>query len=142
MTSVIVEDAAALQYGIAAYAEYRFGFGRHLETGAKLDYKFGILTWNHTSHSFGLIAVADYKILPERKINPYIGIGAGPVLGFNNATYSGTYQPLLLACCYPRAGVELYKRLRISMELDIAFNKGFIEEAIYMPVCLNFGWIF
>jgi hypothetical protein len=142
LSCVIVDDAAMQIWGVAAFAEYRFCISKHFEAGAKFDYKFGMMTWDRTTNSYGLIGVADFKILPGKKVNPFIGIGLGGGIGFHNDTSDGKYYPEAFACGYPRMGLEIAKHLRLSLEMDFSYYKGQFPGRRYSPICFNVGWVF
>ena len=142
ISCVYVDDAPMQKYGIAAYAEYRFCFSRHFEAGAKFDYKFAMMTWDRTSHSYGLVGVADYMILPGGSVNPFIGLGLGGGVGVHNDTGDGKYYPEMFACGYPRIGIEIVKHLRLSMEMDLSHYGGQFPGRRYSPICFNLGWVF
>lgn len=132
--------------GLATFFEWRRTNGRHWDYGVRADTKFALATWYHFKGSvtyLGLLAVTDFNMLPGKKVNPYIGIAAGPALGLFNVGYSTAY--FVVSAC-PRVGVELFNHLRVSIEADISITSlvGHQMESggLYSPCCLNIGWTF
>ena len=157
----IVDDGILFTYKWDAYFEWRYQFGKHFDTGIKLDYKTAPISVydytymsNGTNHTVALEAFADYSFLPGKKVNPFIGIGIGPALIINNWTsreFFGEKQeggkdsklpPLKTYSKYalvvtPRIGVELFRHFRISASVDTS-----TDTDIRWPVCFNVGWVF
>ena len=158
-----VDDGIGFKSKYDAYLEWRYDFGKHVDVGAKLDYKacpisayefvIGLLTTGN-QHCVSLLVTSDFNFLPGKKINPYIGIGMGPALIVNNWTtreqvtserpgfdysvippvHASTKFALVVS---PRLGVELFRHLRISASVDASFDSD-----IRWPVCFNLGWAF
>lgn len=140
---VIADDVPSHKYGIAAFLEYRFCLSPHFEAGAKFDYKFAMMDYERTSHSYGLVGVADFMILPGKSVNPFIGLGLGGGVGVHNDTRDGKYTPELYACGYPRIGMEIANHLRLSLEMDMSYySNTYFPGRRYSPICFNIGWVF
>lgn len=154
-----VDDGIQFPFKIDAYAEWRYDFGKHVDLGAKLDYKIcparvydfmSGVSYDGTQHYGALLALADYNFLPGNKVNPFIGIGLGPAMIIDNEKRSqiayeregqyvaplGTYPPDFMFVATPRIGIELFNHLRLSTSVDMS-----LEDTSW-PVCLNVGWVF
>lgn len=139
-----VSDAVNYKYQMAAYAEYRLPLGKYFDAGVKLDYKAGpsepAPKDMSVTHFIGLIGVADFNLFAGKAVNPYIGLGIGPAVGFSYMSelgQNGHYGPRLLFCAVPRIGVELFNHLRVSVEADIV-----PLAPVFNPICFNIGWAF
>ena len=134
----IVEDGVRMPYEGDAYIEWRYDFGNHFDVGAKLDYKYypvdlfygNAVRYYGDQHYGALLALADFKFLPGKKVNPFIGVGAGAgfILDvwksqkverpeYHDAAKDmplGAKDPTILFVAAPRIGVELFSHLRLS----------------------------
>ena len=142
---VVADGTANKTYKLGAYAEYRIPLGAYVDFGGRFDYKGGpltntYLTDNAFAHSFDLLAIADFNLLPGKTVNPFIGLGLGTGLGAHNETldhlWSGSF--LFFACA--RAGVELFNHFRISADLSIPYPVA--QTHLYTTFNLNLGWTF
>ena len=159
-----VDDGINCPYRLDAFFEYRYDFGKHIDVGAKLDYKVSpascddrgdgvIVGYKGYFHVVGLYAVSDINFNPGGVINPFIGLGLGPALDIDNMT-SVTVQSLtpepakapewakprtycnVFPALTARAGVEIMRHLRIAFSVD-AYLEGFES-----PACISVGWTF
>ena len=156
----ISDDGVRMPYEGDAYIEWRYDFGNHFDVGAKLDYKYcpittgegkNQITYSGDQHYGALLALADFKFLPGKKVNPFIGVGAGA--GFildvwqkvdNPQNYDssklmplGAKDPSFFFVAVPRIGVELFYHLRLSASVDLS-GAGNSRA----PICFNIGWTF
>lgn len=156
----IVEDGIRMPYEGDAYFEWRYDFGNHFDVGAKLDYKYcpvnlfdgSAVSYYGDQHYGALLALADFNILPGKKVNPFIGVGAGA--GFILDVWKsqkverpeahdaakdmplGAKDPSFMFVAAPRIGVELFSHLRLSASVDIS------NSDTRWPICFNVGWTF
>ena len=147
------DDALNKKFEVLTYFEWRHEAGKHFDYGARLDYKIGESTgmskvnksgdgayknYQGVTHFIGALAVAEYRILPDRKVNPYIGIGAGPALEVNVLKESDPRTEFLVTTS-PWIGLELFQHIRISAGLNFPVTNLHGE---YMPVWFCLGWTF
>ena len=157
----VVEDGKRMPYEGDAYFEWRYDFGNHLDIGAKLDYKYcpvsvydmGAVEYFGDQHYGALLALVDFNFLPGRKINPFIGIGAGGGLTLDvwksqkvvdqeiydaaKTMSLGAKDPSFLFVASPRIGVELFNHLRLAASVDMSSATD-----TRWPICFNIGWTF
>ena len=155
-----VEDKIQMPFEGDAYFEWRYDFGNHFDVGAKLDYKYcpvdlfdgNAVRYYGDQHYGALLALADFKFLPGKKVNPFIGVGAGAgfILDvwksqkverpeYHDAAKDmllGAKDPTILFVAAPRIGVELFSHLRLSASVDMS------PADTRWPVCFNIGWTF
>lgn len=154
-----VDGGIQFPFKIDAYAEWRYYFGKHVDVGAKLDYKIcpmsvydymSGVSYDGTQHYGALLVLADYIFRPGKKVRPFIGIGAGPAMLIDNWKRSqveqeregqyvaplGVYDPEYMLVVSPRFGLELFYHLRLSMSVDASLADT------RWPVCFNVGWTF
>jgi len=134
---------------VGFFGEYRVDLGPFVDMGLQLSTTFGKGSLDYTGHSSSYspdmwywqgapLVVTDVNLLPYTGFNPYLGIGIGPGFGFekNNGTSSGEWtQALVLS---PRAGVELFDCLRMSVQYQWYLN----DSAKYSHVAFGISWAF
>ena len=161
-----VDDGSQFSHKYDVYFEGRYNLrsnslGRNLDVGAKIDYKVcpessfdGYATsFKGILHCASILALADFNFSSGKTVNPFIGIGAGPVLAVSHWTSKernphvpvipgeydfplGSYTRFAFVVS-PRIGVELFQHLRLSLSVD-----GSLSADVRMPVCLSVGWAF
>lgn len=151
-----VEDSYQYSYKAGGYFEWRHDLGKHLDVGAKLDYKFcpasfydryGGYNYKGDLHYGALLAVADFNFQPLEKASFFFGLGLGPGMILENWTSyqevspregwkpeQGLGSPSFQLVVTPRVGMELFNHLRLSASVDV-----FVER---WPVSFNIGWTF
>ena len=130
---------------VGFFGEYRVYLGPYVDMGLQLSTTFGkgksvwddIVSPSRYWQGAPLV-MADINLLPYSGFNPYIGIGIGPGFGFEK--YQGSEhgewtQSLVIS---PRAGVELFERLRLSVQYQWYLNEG----AKYSNVAFGLSWSF
>ena len=114
------------------FGEYRVKVNPVVDMGLQLSTTFGkgsLLYANQVENSYGddmwfwqgaPLVVTDFNLFPYSGFNPYFGLGIGPGFGYgknivkeDRSREEGNWtQALVLS---PRAGVELFECLRISV---------------------------
>ena len=71
------------------------------------------------------LVVMDFNLLPYSGFNPYIGLGIGPGFGFEKDTINkeGNWTHALVLS--PRAGIELFEHLRMSVQYQWYLNGSY-----------------
>ena len=84
------------------------------------------------------LVVTDINLMPYSGFNPYVGIGIGPGFGYerDKGERHGTWTQALVIS--PRAGVELFERLRMFIQLQGYLSGG----STYSHVSFGLGWSF
>ncbi len=130
---------------ISLYAEWRHNYNRFISLGTKVDYSVGpVYIFDREdsafAHYLGASGVATFHLIPNKYITPFICLGAGPAFGVE------TYQSA--GCCFMaqanlRAGLELFRHLRISVSGTISYDIVHPSfPGIYMPASFSIGWSF
>ncbi len=132
-------------YKFGVYGEYRWALGEHFDAGARLDAKVGPIgpssfTDNALAVSGDLLAVADFNLLPGKTVNPFIGLGLGPGFGMHNDTLDHLWSGQFLFYAEARAGIELFRHLRLSVSYSLPAWWSYGE--IYTTLNANIGWQF
>ena len=109
---------------VGFFGEYRLYLGPSVDVGLQLSTTFG----KGTAYPFddvyanarywqaAPLVVTDINLLPYSGFNPYVGIGIGPGFGYEryqSADHGIWIQSLVIS---PRAGIELFERLRMSVQ--------------------------
>ena len=89
---VSVDDGQTVPYKCSTYLEWRYDFGKHIDVGARLDYKtfptscydMSAVVYKGTQHDVSFLAFADFNFKPGQRINPFIGFGIGPGVLINH----------------------------------------------------------
>ena len=140
---IIKEDCPNSDIMFAAYMEYRRELGRHFDIGIRSAYKNGPYNTpeyssNGYASSINLFAVTDFNILPDKAVNPFLGIVAGPTFSLNAYDISDKPSFIWGVGAGPRIGVRIKNHLTISTDTYICV---FGNSDIY-PLFLNIGWTF
>lgn len=134
---------------VGFFGEYRVALGPVVDMGLQLSTTFGkgSLTYDPVN-PYGddmwywqgaPLVVTDINLLPYSGFNPYVGIGIGPGFGFEKNTVrdgqSNWTQALVIS---PRAGVELFERLRLSVQYQWYLNDSYK----FSHVGFGLSWVF
>lgn len=133
---------------VGFFGEYRVDLGPFVDMGLQLSTTFGkgSLTYDlHNPYGDDMwywqgapLVVTDVNLLPYSGFNPYVGIGIGPGFGYEkNSVAGGSHwtQALVLS---PRAGVELFERLRMSIQYQWYLN----SNGRFSNVAFGLSWCF
>ncbi|MBQ9192999.1 MAG: hypothetical protein IJ156_04700 [Bacteroidales bacterium] len=133
---------------VGFFGEYRVDLGPFVDMGVQLSTTFGkgSLSQDITSPDMWYwqgapLVVTDINLLPYSGFNPYAGIGIGPGFGYEKNTFAGTSgwtQALVLS---PRAGIELFERLRMSVQYQwyMGGSGRFSNVAFGLSWCFGTG---
>ena len=134
---------------VGFFGEYRVYLGPNIDMGAQFSTTFGRgyfvdNTIDGTIYSKGFfwqgapLVVTDINLMPYSGFNPYVGIGIGPGFGYerDKGEHHGTWTQALVIS--PRAGVELFERLRMFIQLQGYLSGG----STYSHVSFGLGWSF
>ena len=106
------------------FGEYRVKVNPVVDLGLQLSTTFGKGSYTSAGEPYGPdarfwqgapLVVTDFNLLPYSGFNPYFGLGVGPGFGYEKSEFAdkGLWtQALVLS---PRAGVELFECLRLSV---------------------------
>ena len=105
---------------------------------ARTDYKteFRDEPVKHFFFQVAPLVVTDINLMPYSGFNPYAGLGIGIGFGYqkDKSYQHGTWtQALVLS---PRAGVELFERLRMFVQYQGYLNGGSTYSTVYFGI----GW--
>lgn len=109
-----------------------------IDIGAELNFNNASRSVSGDDQGFclnSLQAVADYNFLRGHKVSPFVGLGLGAgdrdISGWGEsmADEGGTF------CVTPRAGVELFRHLRLTLDARIA-------SKYYNTVGFSIGYVF
>ena len=150
-----VDDGISIPYKYNAYAEWRYDFGKHIDEGAKLDYKtfpndsydfVSHISYKGTQHDVTVLAYADYNHMPGKEINLFFGLGLGPGVIMNHWKTSQGYgsreaktpfvNSQFMIVASPRIGLEFFQHLRFAASVDMSMSDT------RWPVCFSVGWTF
>ena len=136
---------------VGFFGEYRVDLGPYVDMGLQLSTTFGkgSLTDYTTSYNpYGddmwywqgaPLVVTDINLLPYSGFNPYFGIGIGPGFGYEkNLVRDGNSAWTQALVISPRAGVELFERLRLSVQYQWYLNDSYK----YSHVGFGLSWAF
>ena len=113
---------------VGFFAEYRVDINPVVDMGLQLSTTFGkgsLVYAGVIENPYGddmwywqgaPLVVTDINLLPYSGFNPYVGIGIGPGFGYEryqSADHGIWIQSLVIS---PRAGIELFERLRMSVQ--------------------------
>ena len=110
---------------VGFFGEYRVDLGPYVDMGLQLSTTFGKGSYSSFEEPFSPdsqywqgapLVVTDVNMLPYSGFNPYFGIGIGPGVGYEKSEFNdrGTWTQALVLT--PRAGVELFECLRMSVQ--------------------------
>lgn len=131
---------------VGFFGEYRMLLGPIVDMGLQLSTTFGkgessiegIPLYETRYWQGAPLVMTDINFLPYSGFNPYVGLGIGPGFGYekNLFTDKGEWtQALVLS---PRAGVELFERLRMSVQYQWYLSDGYK----FSNVSFGISWAF
>lgn len=92
--------------------------------------------WDMSNRTAALSAVADYNFSRGRGVSTFVGMGVGLLSRYD--VIEGNYGKegsKVLGCITPRAGVELWRHLRLTLEHRFCIDG-------YSTVGLSVGYVF
>ncbi len=134
--------------GPGGYFEYRYNYTKWFDLGIQANFKHGKghsaytggPTWGLVYNQLGIKALVDLKMLPNRFVCPYIGLGLGEGVVFTKRegldNSMDTYGIL-----GPRIGLQIW-RIRVSVEYDFATDGAFAFSSTESSLGLNIGYTF
>ena len=131
---------------VGFFGEYRVYLGPYVDMGLQLSTTFGRgisylydgIGGDTRFWQGAPLVMTDINLLPYGGFNPYVGIGIGPGFGYEryvNAQHGDWTQSLVIS---PRAGIELFERLRMSVQYQWYLNGG----GKYSNVAFGLSWAF
>ena len=140
---------------VGFFAEYRVDINPVVDMGLQLSTTFGkgsLVKANVIENPYGddmwywqgaPLVVTDINLLPYSGFNPYFGLGIGPGFGFqknlvkgDRSRQEGHWINALVLC--PRAGVELFECLRLSVQYQWYLNEAYT----FSNVAFGISWAF
>ena len=135
---------------VGFFAEYRVDIGPSMDMGLQLSTTFGkgsLIDVHNTFNPYGddmwywqgaPLVVTDFNLIPFSAFNPYIGIGVGPGFGYEKNTLTGGSEWTHALVISPRAGVELFESLRMSVQYQWYLSGAYT----YSNVAFGISWVF
>ena len=133
---------------VGFFGEYRVDVSPVVDMGLQLSTTFGKGSLTHDPvNPYGddmwywqgaPLIVTDVNLLPYSGFNPYIGIGIGPGFGFEKNTFAKWSEWTQALVISPRAGVELFECLRMSVQYQWYLNNAYT----YSHVSFGMSWAF
>lgn len=129
------------------FGEYRVKINPVVDMGLQLSTTFGKGSYTTSGEPYGPdarfwqgtpLVVTDFNLFPYSGFNPYFGLGVGPGFGYEKSEFSdkGLWtQALVLS---PRAGVELFECLRISVHYQWYLSKA----STFSHIGFGISWAF
>ena len=130
---------------IGFYGEYRVDIDPFMDMGLQLSTTFGKGSQDNQITSPDMwywqgapLFVMDFKLLPYSGFNPYAGIGIGPGFGYERDTFTkeGNWTHALVIS--PRAGIELFETLRLSVQYQWYLNGSYTFSHVSFGLSLAF----
>lgn len=130
---------------VGFFLEYGMDLGGYMDMGMQLSTTFGqgnLIYNGFTDKAWfwqgASLVVADFNLIPYNSFNPYLGVGIGPGFGYmkNKATRDSEWTHSLVLS--PRAGVELFECLRMSVQYQWYLN----DSARFSHVSFGLSWAF
>lgn len=129
------------------FAEYRVDVSPMVDMGLQLSTTFGKGSYTSIGEPYGPdarfwqgapLVVTDINLLPYSGFNPYIGLGIGPGFGYQRSEFSDRGEWTQTLVLSPRAGVELFECLRMSVQYQWYLNKALT----YSHFAFGISWAF
>ena len=129
------------------FGEYRVKINPVVDMGLQLSTTFGKGSYTYDSMPYKDVrfwqgtplVVTDFNLFPYSGFNPYFGLGVGPGFGFEKiigSSEDGEWtQAIVLS---PRAGVELFESLRISVHYQWYLSKA----TTFSHIGFGISWAF
>ena len=129
------------------FGEYRVDVSPLVDMGLQLSTTFGKGSYTTAGEPYGPdarfwqgapLVVTDINLLPYSGFNPYFGLGIGPGFGYQKSEFAdkGEWTQALVLC--PRAGIELFECLRMSVQYQWYLNKALT----YSHFAFGISWAF
>ena len=84
------------------------------------------------------LVVTDFNLFPYSGFNPYFGLGVGPGFGYEKSEFADTGEWTQALVLSPRAGVELFECLRISVHYQWYLSKA----STFSHIGFGISWAF
>ena len=84
------------------------------------------------------LVVTDFNLFPYSGFNPYFGLGVGPGFGYEKHELADTGEWTQAIVLSPRAGVELFESLRISVHYQWYLSKA----TTFSHIGFGISWAF
>ena len=106
------------------FGEYRVKINPVVDMGLQLSTTFGKGSYTTSGEPYGPdarfwqgtpLVVTDFNLFPYSGFNPYFGLGVGPGFGYEKSEFADTGEWTQALVLSPRAGVELFECLRLSV---------------------------
>lgn len=133
---------------VGLFAEYRVDVSPFVDMGLQLSTTFGKGSLIHDPvNPYGddmwywqgaPLVVTDVNLLPYSGFNPYFGIGIGPGFGYAKNLVAGTHDWTQALVISPRAGVELFECLRMSVQYQWYLSNA----RTFSHVSFGLSWAF
>ena len=118
------------------FGEYRVKINPVVDMGLQLSTTFGKADarfWQGTP-----LVVTDFNLFPYSGFNPYFGLGVGPGFGYEKHELADTGEWTQAIVLSPRAGVELFESLRISVHYQWYLSKA----TTFSHIGFGISWAF
>lgn len=141
---------------VGFFAEYRVDVTPFVDMGLQLSTTFGkgsLIYGDQIGNPYGddmwywqgaPLVVTDINLLPYSGFNPYVGLGIGPGFGYqkdivrtDRSLEEGNWTHALVLS--PRAGIELFECLRLSVQYQWYLNEAFTFSNVAFGVSWAFG---
>ena len=115
------------------FGEYRVKINPVVDMGLQLSTTFGKGSYTTSGEPYGPdarfwqgtpLVVTDFNLFPYSGFNPYFGLGVGPGFGYEKSEFADTGEWTQALVLSPRAGVELFECLRISVHYQWYLSKA------------------
>ena len=130
------------------FGEYRVDISPVVDMGLQLSTTFGKGSLTYDPYNpYGddmwywqgaPLLVTDVNLLPYSGFNPYIGLGIGPGFGYQRSEFTDRGEWTQTLVLSPRAGVELFECLRMSVQYQWYLNKALT----YSHFAFGISWAF
>ena len=129
------------------FGEYRVKINPVVDMGLQLSTTFGRGSYTAASEPYGPdarfwqgtpLVVTDFNLFPYSGFNPYFGLGVGPGFGYEKHELADTGEWTQAIVLSPRAGVELFESLRISVHYQWYLSKA----TTFSHIGFGISWAF
>ena len=129
------------------FGEYRVKINPVVDMGLQLSTTFGKGSYTTSGEPYGPdarfwqgtpLVVTDFNLFPYSGFNPYFGLGVGPGFGYEKSEFADTGEWTQALVLSPRAGVELFECLRISVHYQWYLSKA----STFSHIGFGISWAF
>ena len=129
------------------FGEYRVKINPVVDMGLQLSTTFGKGSYTTASEPIGPdarfwqgapLVVTDFNLFPYSGFNPYFGLGVGPGFGYEKSEFADKGEWTQSIGLSPRAGVELFECLRISVHYQWYLSKA----STFSHIGFGISWAF